>query len=157
MAALDFELGIADAADAASIAGLARDTIEAGLGWSYRPPRIRALMTDPEVVALVTRMHGQCIGFAIMRFGDARAHLVLLAVEPRQQRRGFARRMLAWLMTSAVVAGIESLHVELRANNVPALAFYRHCGFCETFRVPGYYRGRETAVRMIRMLGLRGS
>jgi ribosomal protein S18 acetylase RimI-like enzyme len=35
------------------------------------------------------------------------------------------------------------------------LRFYRAMGFSETFRVPGYYRGRETAVRMIRMLTTR--
>jgi len=46
-----------------------------------------------------------------------------------------------------------SVHVELRASNEAALSFYRATGFAETFRVPGYYRGRETAVRMIRLLG----
>jgi ribosomal protein S18 acetylase RimI-like enzyme len=60
--------------------------------------------------------------------------------------------MLEWLIASARVAGIASMHVELRENNVPALAFYRSMRFCETFRVSGYYRGRETAVRMLRML-----
>ena len=29
---------------------------------------------------------------------------------------------------------------------------YRALGFSETIRVPGYYRGRESALRMIRML-----
>ena len=30
--------------------------------------------------------------------------------------------------------------------------FYRALGFTETLRLPGYYRGLETAVRMIRVL-----
>ena len=87
-----------------------------------------------------------------MRFGDERAHLILLAVQPAHQRRGIGRRMIAWLLDSALVAGMTSVHVELRASNTPACAFYRSVGFSETFRVPGYYRGRETAMRMIRML-----
>ena len=29
---------------------------------------------------------------------------------------------------------------------------YEAAGFAETFRVPRYYRGRETAVRMLRVL-----
>jgi len=33
-----------------------------------------------------------------------------------------------------------------------AYTFYRALGFSETIRVPGYYRGRESALRMIRML-----
>jgi ribosomal protein S18 acetylase RimI-like enzyme len=60
--------------------------------------------------------------------------------------------MLRWLTETAVVAGDASLHVELRVTNLAALAFYKSEGFAETLRVPGYYRGREAAVRMIRLL-----
>jgi ribosomal protein S18 acetylase RimI-like enzyme len=58
-----------------------------------------------------------------------------------------------WLIESARVAGIASVHVELRMANASAFAFYRSVGFSETIRIRGYYRGRETARRMIRMLG----
>jgi ribosomal protein S18 acetylase RimI-like enzyme len=60
--------------------------------------------------------------------------------------------MLEWLVTSAQTAGVRSLHLELRANNEAARAFYRAMGFSETILVPGYYRGRESALRMIRMV-----
>jgi ribosomal protein S18 acetylase RimI-like enzyme len=153
VAALDIELAFACPGDAQAIARLSRDLIEAGLGWAYRPSRIAALIAEPETVTLVARARTCAAGFSILRFGDERAHLILLAVEPAHQRRGVARGMLGWLVESALVAGMTSLHVELRAANVPALSFYRAMGFSETFRVPGYYRGRETAVRMIRMLG----
>jgi [ribosomal protein S18]-alanine N-acetyltransferase len=152
MAALDIALGFANAGDAQPIARLSRDLIEAGLGWTYRPVRIRALMQESETVTLVARVGARFAGFAIMRFGDTRAHLILLAVDVPHQRQGVARRMLGWLAESARVAGIASVHVELRADNAPALSFYRAAGFAETFRMPGYYRGRETAVRMLHLL-----
>lgn len=152
MAALDIDLGFANADDAQAIARLSRDLIEAGLGWTYRPGRIRALMAEPEAVTLVARAGARCSGFGIMRFGDERGHLILLAVERAHQRRGIARRMLGWLVESARVAGMASIHVELRAGNARALSFYRAAGFSETFRVPGYYRGSETAVRMLHLL-----
>jgi len=153
MAAIDVDLTLANSADARYIGSLSRDLIEAGLGWTYRPHRVAALMSEPETVTLVARARISAVGFSIMRFGDERAHLILLAVEPAHQRNGFARRMIEWLVESARVAGMTSVHVELRASNEAALSFYRAMGFAETFRVPGYYRGRETAVRMIRMLG----
>jgi ribosomal-protein-alanine N-acetyltransferase len=156
MAALNVELGFASAGDAPDIARLARDLIEVGLGWGYRPQRIVELIRDAETVALVARTRAGTAGFAVMRFGDERAHLILLAVAPAHQRRGIARRLLDWLLESARVAGMTSVHVELRAMNAPAFALYRSLGFSETFRVPGYYRGRETAVRMIRVLRLPG-
>jgi ribosomal protein S18 acetylase RimI-like enzyme len=152
MAALDIELGLANDGDAQHLAVLARDLIETGLGWEYRPHRIAALINERETVTLVARGRARPLGFAIMRFGDERAHLILLAVLSAHQRRGAGRRLVEWLVQSAVVAGMSSIHVELRAGNAPALAFYRSLGFTETFRVPGYYRGRETALRMIRML-----
>jgi ribosomal-protein-alanine N-acetyltransferase len=87
-----------------------------------------------------------------MKFGDVRGHLVLLAVRPSHQRRGIARGMVEWLTQSALVAGVSSLHVELRAGNAAAFGLYRNAGYTETLRVPGYYRGREPAVRMMRLL-----
>ena len=146
------ELGLAKASDARHLAVLARDLIEAGLGWAYRPDRIAALIHERETVTLVARGATRPLGFAVMRFGDERAHLILLAVEPAHQRRGVGRKLLEWLVQSTLVAGMTSIHVELRASNTPAYAFYRSFGFVETIRVPGYYQGRETALRMLRML-----
>lgn len=152
MAAEQIALGLACPADALTIAQMARDYIETGLGWSYQPRRIAELIRDPDVAALVARDAAHTAGFAIMSFGDERAHLVLLAVHPSRRRRGIARRMLGWLVDSATTAGMASIHVELRADNVAAYAMYEAAGFAETFRVPRYYRGRETAVRMLRVL-----
>ncbi len=145
-------LGFARRNDATALALMARDLIEAGLGWEYRAERIARFIDDRETVVLVARDRGDVIGFAVMHFGDERAHLTLLAVSPTYQRRGIARRMLAWLSESASVAGVSSIHVELRAGNTAARRLYRSSGFAETLRLPGYYRGRESALRMIRML-----
>jgi len=91
-----------------------------------------------------------------MEFGDERAHLVLLAVRPAQRRMGIGRHLVDWLVESARTAGIASLHLELRAGNEAARGFYRAMGFDETIVVPGYYRGREAALRMIRVLRAAG-
>jgi ribosomal-protein-alanine N-acetyltransferase len=145
-------LQFASRSDAALLASMSRDLIEAGLGWRYRAQSVRQLIDDPETVTLVARDGESLAGFGIMKFGDERAHLVLLAVRPAYQRQGIARRVIHWLVLSAATAGVASIHVELRASNTGAYAFYRAIGFAETLRVPGYYSGRETAIRMLRML-----
>jgi ribosomal protein S18 acetylase RimI-like enzyme len=157
MDARHVELGFAYASDAQPLALMSRDLIEAGVGWSYRRERILRFIADADAIVLVARHARQRIGFAIMSFGDQRAHLVLMAVHPSCQRRGIGRRMLQWLLDSAVVAGITTVDVELRAGNRAAYALYRHLGFDETSRVTGYYGGRETAVRMVRVLRLPGA
>jgi ribosomal-protein-alanine N-acetyltransferase len=152
MAWRDFPIDVAMPGDAQAIAVMSRDLIEAGLGWEYRRDRVLGMIRDRETTAIVTRDGARVAGFAIMTFGQERAHLVLLAVRPSHQRSGIAHRMIAWLNETALVAGVASLHVELRVTNLAALAFYKGEGLVETLRVPGYYRGREAAVRMIRVL-----
>jgi len=142
----------AQSGDASVLASMSRDLIEEGLGWRYRAQSVRQLIADQETVALVARAGEAAAGFAIMKFGEERAHLVLLAVLPVFQRRGIARRMILWLVESAATAGVATIHVELRARNAGAYALYRATGFAETLRLPGYYSGRETAVCMMRML-----
>jgi ribosomal-protein-alanine N-acetyltransferase len=148
----DITLQLAGRGDAQAIATMSRDLIESGLGWEYRPERIRAMIADRDIVTLVARDGDLLMGFAIMSFGDEHAHLVLMAVRPGGQRRGIARRMTNWLLETATTAGVASIHLELRVQNKDAHAFYRALGFTETLRLPGYYGGRETAVRMIRVL-----
>ena len=154
MTAATITLRLAEVPDARAISLMSRDLIEAGLGWSYRPERIARLIRDRDTNVLIAARDGKPVGFAVMSFGDERAHLALLAVHPAHQRQGVARRMLEWLIECAASAGVASLHLELRAGNAAARAFYRDMGFAERHLVPGYYHGRESALRMQRVLRL---
>lgn len=145
-------LRLARPADAPAMAQMAREQIEAGLTPRYTASRIDRLIRDPDTLALVAD-DGQALqGFAVMSFGEERAHLVLLCVQPGQRRHGIGRQLLGWLLRSAGVAGIASVHLELRADNAGALDFYRALGFEQSLLVPGYYEGRIAARRMMLML-----
>ena len=154
-------LDLANSEDAAAIARLSRDEIERGLDWRWRPQAIHRLIAAPEVAVLCARcrfassMNSDEVlgGFGVMEFGLARAHLVLLAVEPRLRRRGLARRMLRWLEKSALTAGIGEIDLEVRADNTGARQFYRVEGFSRGEYLPGYYQGRAAAYRMSKSLG----
>ena len=158
---------LAEPRDAQAVAMMSRDFIEAGLGWKYDAARMMRAIRDRETLAVVAcesaksgtsaaAARGALTGFAIMEFGDERAHLVLLAVRPSHRRLGIGQRLLDWLLESARVAGMASIHLELRASNDAARRFYRAMGFYETVLVPGYYRGgegrKEGALRMLRVL-----
>lgn len=148
-------LGLAAAADAAPIAAMSRELIETGLPWSWTPERVTRSLRQPETLVLAARDRAVLAGFAIMQFGEERAHLSLLAVRPDYRRQGVARRMLDWLSASALTAGISGIQLELRESNLDARRFYLKQGFGETVRVPGYYQGRESAVRMMREIGVK--
>ena len=142
-------LRLARAVEAPCMAAMSRDFIEAGLAWRYSPQRIAALVEDRETTALVACDAASLRGFAVMQFGDECAHLVLMCVLPACRRQGVARSLLDWLVDSARVAGMASIHLELRADNDGAHAFYRVLGFTESAVIPGYYEGRVAARRML--------
>jgi ribosomal protein S18 acetylase RimI-like enzyme len=143
--------------EAGSMAEMSRHLIEAGLGWRYTPQRIAALIRHAETIALVAHDTAGFQGFAVMQFSDEQAHLVLLCVQPALRQRGIGRRLMDWLLQSARVAGIESIALELRADNAAALAFYRRLGFAQTQLVPAYYEGRVPAQRMSLQLRVAGA
>lgn len=156
---------LAEPRDAQPVSMMSRDFIESGLGWKYDAPRVLRAIRDRDTVAVVACEGGKpgrgaIHGFAIMEFGDERAHLVLLAVKPSHRRSGVGRRLLEWLLESARCAGIASIHLELRTGNEAARRFYRAMGFYETVVVPGYYRSgegrKEGALRMLRVLRVPG-
>ena len=144
----NIDLVLAVSADAVAVAEMSRDLIETGLGWSWSRLRVTRAVNDPETLVLTARHGGSMVGFGIMEFGDEKAHLSLLAVKPGYQREGIGTRVFDWLKASALTAGIAIVKLELRANNVVAQHFYRSLGFEEAGWAVGYYRGRETALRM---------
>ncbi|MCY3885835.1 MAG: N-acetyltransferase [Gammaproteobacteria bacterium] len=156
------EIELARSQDIPSIALLARDEIEHGLGWRYRPEAVRGLLHDPDTVVLVARRSEpesaacKVVGFAVMTYDALEAHLKLLAVSPEHRRQGIARSLLSWVEKTALFAGVQRVYLEVRQENAPALTFYESAGFERIELVQNYYRGpggrSENAWRMHHVL-----
>lgn len=153
--AAPFLLRPARIAEAPALAEMSRDFIEHGLAWRYTPLRMARLIRARETQAVVAADDalGALHGFAVMQFGEERAHLVLLCVHPAQRHRGIGRALVEWLAASARVAGMQAIRLELRADNASALAFYRRVGFEATELAAGYYDGQVAARSMVMRLG----
>jgi ribosomal protein S18 acetylase RimI-like enzyme len=147
-------VSLAVAADARSIAEMSRDYVEFGLGWSWTPSRVLKAILDSSTNVAVVRERGAVLGFGIMRYGEQRAHLTLLAVLPGERKRGLGAVLVSWLERSAQVAGLERVQLEARADNPGAIAFYREQGYEQAGTQPGYYRGEIDAVRLEKRLWL---
>jgi ribosomal-protein-alanine N-acetyltransferase len=145
---VNIRLSLAKRKDAPAIATMARTLVENGLPWSWNERRIAYCLANPDCVVITAQDSRTLAGFAIMEFLDDRAHLSLLAVRPGYQRQGVGRALLEWLHTSARTAGTFLVHVEVRAGNQTAQAFYRSLGFRKAGSRRGYYAGMEDAVRM---------
>ncbi|HSV34785.1 MAG TPA: GNAT family N-acetyltransferase [Ramlibacter sp.] len=143
---------LASPGHARAIAGMSREYIEYGLGWSWTQARVLKAIQDSETNVAVAPAADDLMGFGIMRYGEHKAHLVLLGVHPDHRKRGLGGLLLAWLEASAVTAGLERVQLEARVDNPEAIAFYRRHGYSLNGVVPGYYRGQVDAVRLAKPL-----
>ena len=78
-------------------------------------------------------------GFLVARLLQPQTELEIIAVDPRVQRRGLARKLFDELVYQLGQAGITEVVLEVRESNQPALELYRSLGFVETGRRPRYY------------------
>src|SRR3989442_8642422 len=83
---------LAEPRDAQALGMMSRDFVEAGLGWKYDAARVLRAIPDRETLAVVACESGKSgksgagTRFAIMGFGDERAHLLLLPGRPSPRR-----------------------------------------------------------------------
>ncbi|MEP6608137.1 MAG: GNAT family N-acetyltransferase [Burkholderiaceae bacterium] len=140
------EIQLAASSDAPSIAALSKDAIEHGLTWSWTPQRVLRSMCDAATNTIVVRERQALTGFAIMKYRDEDAHLLLMAVRSFRRREGVGSALMRWLEVTVRTAGIASVRVEARRSNVAARAFYYAHGYRETEVLKGYYEGRDDAV-----------
>jgi [ribosomal protein S18]-alanine N-acetyltransferase len=138
--------------DAAAIAALSRDEIEHGLPWTWREPRVRNAIADPETNVIVVGRPGAVAAFGVMYYADEDAHLLLFAVHRSQQRQGVGSALLQWLEEAARAAGASRIRVEARMDNEAARSFYNERGYHEGEIVRGMYSGRLDGVRLEKWL-----
>ena len=102
----------------------------------------------PTVHYLVVREAGEVVAYAVVSAAGDVAELQRIAVAPDRRRTGLAGGLLADVRRRAAAEGAERLLLEVREDNVDALAFYVASGFGEIARRPRYYRDGATAVVM---------
>ena len=139
---------LARTSDAVRIGEMSRDLIESGLGWSWTPSRVLRAINEKSTNVVVTVEGHEVIGFAVMRYSEAEARLDLFGVHPTRRRKGAGRRMVKWLEETALVNGNGVVYLEARLRNHGARQFYESLGYKVIQRIPRYYNGIETAVRM---------
>jgi ribosomal-protein-alanine N-acetyltransferase len=139
--------------DADAIAALSRDEIEHGLPWTWRAPRVRHAIADPDTNVIVAGPPGDVHAFGVMYYTDDDAHLLLFAVRRARQRQGVGTALLRWLEEAALAAGAQRVRVEARMDNEAARSFYNEHGYHEGDVVRGMYSERLDGVKLEKWLG----
>ncbi|MCC2312689.1 ribosomal protein S18-alanine N-acetyltransferase [Cellulomonas xiejunii] len=86
------------------------------------------------------RPGGSLVGYAGMWFDGRDVQIMTVATDTGYQGRGIARRMLVTLLEQARALGAESVLLEVRVDNAPAIHLYETLGFTRLGCRRGYYQ-----------------
>ncbi len=85
-------------------------------------------------------------GFSLMRIVGDEAELLLIAVDPGVQHKGYGSALIDDFLQVATARGANRLHLEVREGN-GAIALYEAAGFALAGRRRAYYRGQDGETR----------
>jgi len=103
---------------------------------------------------LVLADEGNVAGYALALLHKQRssARLYSIAIAPRLSGRGFGRILLREMERVVGREGWHRLRLEVRADNLAAIALYQSEGFQEVDRLPRYYADHMLAIRFEKLL-----
>jgi ribosomal-protein-alanine N-acetyltransferase len=90
------------------------------------------------------------VAYALFLALPGEVELLRVGVPTARRARGLATRLLARACDELVAAGRASVHLEVRPDNVAALALYRRLGFTLAGRRPRYYADGADALLLRR-------
>jgi ribosomal protein S18 acetylase RimI-like enzyme len=106
---------------------------DCGLVRPWNDPRkdiTRKLAVQGELF-LVGVDGGRIVGTVMAGYEGHRGWINYLAVDPTCRRRGFARQLMAAAEDRLRALGCAKVNLQIRRDNVDAIAFYRRVGFAE--------------------------
>lgn len=113
--------------------------------WSERS--VAGELNNPLSLWLAAMEGDRLLGYVGCQRVPPEADVMNLAVVPEARRQGLGRRLMEALWEKLMALGVESLTLEVRASNAPAIALYEGLGFAQEGRRPRYYeKPREDAL-----------
>jgi ribosomal-protein-alanine N-acetyltransferase len=130
----------------------------------FTPQSIRDMLNKPAFYGAVLPAVGLAAGSAAaihayclcMITADC-ADIIAIGTHSDWQRRGFGRIMLEHLIGVTEQQHVETILLEVAADNMPARQLYDSCGFVEIGCRKNYYKRGETRCDAVIMARLRGS
>lgn len=111
-------------------------------GEAWTRSQCAGIMPMAGVTLTIAEDGDESVGFALVRSVSDEAELLLLAVDPEQQRSGIGQILLDQFIAGSLSQGAHRLHLEVRDGN-PAVSLYQAAGFTTAGRRRNYYRGPD--------------
>jgi ribosomal protein S18 acetylase RimI-like enzyme len=110
---------------------------------AFSKREIGYLLKDYNSISLAAKVNGVVVAFAIGRMeqeeGTLYGHIFTLETLSLFRRKGIAKKLLKELEAMFGERGARESRLEVRENNVAAIALYQKFGYKQTGRLEGYY------------------
>jgi ribosomal-protein-alanine N-acetyltransferase len=107
---------------------------------------LEELARDNPETFLVLTVNNKIVGYGIINHWEDHEHLISIAVDPNNRKKGFGERILVELEKRS--SKTRPLRLEVRQSNVAAIQLYSKRGFTKTGLAEGYYADGEDAITM---------
>ena len=107
-------------------------------------------LRNPLALWLVAEVDGQVAGYIGSQTVPPESDVMNVAVHPDHRRGGIAQSLVLSLCQALKDGGNETLTLEVRATNTPAIALYEKLGFLQIGRRPNYYRNPKEDALILR-------
>lgn len=92
--------------------------------------------------------NGRAVGYIGYWWSFFEVQITFIAVHPDYRQQGIAQKLVSHIYEELKEMGVETIQLEVRKSNIPAISLYKKCGFVEVGVRPKYYGGKEDAVLM---------
>lgn len=116
--------------------------------WSV--PMLEPELTNPLSYWFVAVQNGQLIGYVGSQAVMDAADMMNIAVHPAYRRQGIAELLVNALISELQALAVQSLALEVRVSNTPAIQLYKKLGFEKIGLRPGYYRNPKEDAYILR-------
>ncbi|MFZ3075379.1 MAG: ribosomal protein S18-alanine N-acetyltransferase [Psychrobacter glacincola] len=106
--------------------------------WGYRT--VIELLAQDSIDLLVVYQIDKVVGYCLYQVVFEQAEILRIGTHPDYQRQGIASRIFARLNKALEVNQVESLLLEVQADNTAAIALYEQQGLAVIHTRKGYYQ-----------------
>ncbi|WP_201550635.1 ribosomal protein S18-alanine N-acetyltransferase [Psychrobacter sp. DD43] len=106
--------------------------------WTYQT--LGELLTKDSIDLLVVYQIDKVVGYCLYQVVFEQAEILRIGTHPDYQRQGIASRIFARLNKALKANQVESLLLEVRADNTAAIALYEQQGLAVIHTRKGYYK-----------------
>jgi ribosomal-protein-alanine N-acetyltransferase len=123
-------------------------------GEAYERETFNYLLTSPNAIARQIRTdQGQMAAFIVALIEiDGIGHITAIGVGPEFRRQGLARLLLLNIEETFRARGINTIRLEVRVENRPAITLYEDLGYVVVQRLPRYYSSGADGYMMVKSI-----